>query len=69
MIPSHVYHISPGYVKATCWRGDSNGRRMCVSTTTPFKNLTRLQRYEVIYGWLRDQFDIIGPAYKEKGAP
>ena len=43
MTPSFVYHISPGYRKATCWRGDSNGRRRSVSTTTPNKGLTRAE--------------------------
>jgi len=69
MTPSNVYHISPGYRKATCWRGDSTGRRQCISTTTPNKGLTRAARYSVICGWLRDHFDIIGPEYREKGAP
>jgi hypothetical protein len=65
----HVYHISSGYRKATCWCGDSTGRRVCVSTTTPDKGLIRAQRYEVIYGWLREHFDIIGPPYYPKGTP
>lgn len=69
MTPSHVYHISPSYRKATCWCGDSAGRRVCVSTTTPDKGLSRLQRYGVIYLWLRDRFGVIGPAYCVKGTP
>ncbi len=62
-----IYHISPGYTKATAWRGNSTtGRRVSVATCTPNKDLTRRGKYAAIAEWLKDTIGGVPiPAYDD----
>ncbi len=62
-----IYHISPGYTKATAWRGNSTtGQRVSVATCTPNKDLTRREKYAAIAEWLKETVGGVSiPAYDD----
>lgn len=60
---SAVYHISRGYRQCIVWEGNKDGQRFCVHKTTPNKNHTRQEKYEIISKFLTTRFGLPRPEY------
>lgn len=52
----YIFSISRDYRQCTVWIGfPRTHQKLGQSTVTPNKGLTRLQRYEIISKWMKEQ--------------
>ena len=62
----HIYSISPNYSKVVIWTGSRMTlSRICITTITPKKGLSREERHAEISAALFRDFGIPGPTYRK----